>query len=57
MEKYRSRDTYAYIARLLVMARKIEGIDSDIKSLTANLYNHKPNLSALKDEFRKAGLV
>ncbi len=57
IEKYRSRDTYAYIAKLLVMARKIEGIDSEIKMLTTSLYNHKPNLSALKDEFRKADLV
>jgi hypothetical protein len=57
IEKYRSRNTYAYIAKLLVMARKIEGIDSEIRMLTTNLYNHKPNLAALKDEFRKANLV
>ena len=57
IEKYRSRDTYAYIAKLLIMARKIEGIDPEIKMLTTNLYNHKPNLSALKDEFRKANLL
>jgi hypothetical protein len=57
IEKYRSRNTYAYIAKLLVMAQRIEGIDSEIKTLTTNLYNHKPNLSALKDEFKKAGLV
>lgn len=57
MEKFRSRNTYADIAKLLIMSRKIEGIDSEIKTLTSNLYNRKPNLSALKDEFRKAGLV
>ena len=57
IEKGRSRDIYSYIAQLLILARQIEGIDGEIKSLTISLYNHRPNLSALKDEFRIAGLV
>ena len=57
IEKGRSRDIYAYIAQLLILSRQIDGIDGEIKALTISLYNHRPNLSALKDEFRKAGLV
>ncbi len=57
VDTIRSRDNYANIAKLLITARKIKGIDSDLRIFTANTYNHKPNLSALKDEFRKAGLV
>ena len=57
IEKGRSRDIYAYIAQLLILARRIDGMDSENKALTISLYNHRPNLSALKDEFRKAGLV
>ena len=56
VDAIRSRDNYANIAKLLKTAGKITGIDSDLKIFTANTYNHKPNLSALKDEFRKAGL-
>lgn len=53
----RSRDTYIYIASLLNKAKKIDGIDLEIKILTSNLYNNKPNLPALKYEFRKAGII
>jgi len=53
----RSRDTYAYVASLLIMAKRIDGIDQEIRTLTSNLYNNKPNLPALKDELRKAGII
>ncbi len=53
----RSRDTYVYIANLLIVAKKIDGIDQEIRTLTLSLYYNKPNLPALKDEFRKAGLT
>ncbi len=55
--KLRSRGTYGEIASMLKNAKKIEGIDESIRKLTLELYNHKPNLPALKDEFRKAALV
>ncbi|MDO8928411.1 MAG: hypothetical protein Q7J86_10455 [Bacteroidota bacterium] len=57
MAKLRSRETYSEIASMLKKAKKIEGMDEDIRKLTSELYNQKPNLPALKDEFRKAGLV
>ncbi|MEI6141953.1 MAG: hypothetical protein WCP85_21960 [Mariniphaga sp.] len=57
IEKSRSRDAYAYIAKLLILSRQIVGMDGEINTLTMSCYNHRPNLSALKDEFRKAGLV
>ncbi|MDP3434182.1 MAG: hypothetical protein Q8T04_14625 [Bacteroidota bacterium] len=57
MAKLRSRETYSEIASMLKKAKKIEGMDENIRKLTSELYNQKPNLPALKDEFRKAGLV
>jgi hypothetical protein len=57
MQNNRSRATYNYIANLLKKAQKIEGIDIEIRSLASKLYNLKPNLPALKDELRKAGIV
>ena len=53
----RGRDTYSRIASWLTQAHKISGFQNKAKQLIMDLYNHKPNLPALKDEFRKAGLV
>lgn len=57
MAKLRSRGIYGEIASMLKKAKKIAGMEENIRRLTSELYNQKPNLPALKDEFRKAGLV
>ena len=57
MTNLRSRGTYSEIASMLKKAKKIEGMEENIRRLTSELYNQKPNLPALKDEFRKAGLM
>lgn len=57
MESRRNRNTYQYIAELLKQSLAIPGKTSQVKSIAKDLYNHKPNLPALKDELRKAGLI
>ena len=56
IQKERGRDVYIKIASWLVQAKKITSFKSQTLKLINNLYNHKPNLPALKDEFRKNGL-
>jgi hypothetical protein len=53
----RSRGTYQKIAEWLVYSKGIEGQGNRVNMLVKELYGHKPNLPALKDELRKAGLV
>ncbi len=53
----RGRGAYSRIASWLNISKKISGFQNKTKQLIMGLYNHKPNLPALKDEFRKAGLV
>lgn len=53
----RGRSVYKRIAKWLLLARQIPGHESNAMYLIKNTYNHKPNLPALKDEMRDAGLM
>ena len=53
----RGRHLYRDIIVWLKLAKKIPGYENQTLTLIKKLYNHKPNLPALKDEFREAGLV
>lgn len=57
IEKERGRGVYSTIASWLLQAKKIKKFESQTQDLINSLYNHKPNLPALKDEFRKSGVV
>lgn len=57
IEKQRGRDIYERISAWLNLMQKIPGFAIEKRELILQLYNHKPNLPALKDEMRKAGLV
>jgi hypothetical protein len=57
IESQRGRDVYERIAKWLKLTEKIPGFENEKRGLIQQLYNHKPNLPALKDEMRKAGLV
>jgi len=57
IENQRGRDIYERIANWLKLTQKIPGFDTEKRDLVNQLYNHKPNLPALKDELRKAKLV
>ena len=51
------RSTYARVATWLKLTAAIPGYQPQKRALIVMLYNHKPNLPALRDEFRKAGLM
>jgi hypothetical protein len=53
----RSRYIYTQIASWLKLAEVIPGFEAECQRLIQQTYTHKPNLPALKDEMRKAGLV
>ena len=53
----RGRSIYQRIASWLSLTKKIKGFEMQTREIINTLYNHKPNLPALKDEFRKAGLI
>ena len=57
IEKQRGRDVYERISGWLKLTQEIPGFDNEKRDLIGQLYNHKPNLPALKDEMRKAKLV
>lgn len=57
IEKDRGRGVYSRIASWLKLSKQINGYQNQSRELINRLYNHKPNLPALKDEFRMAGLV
>ncbi len=57
IEDQRGRSIYERVANWLKLTEKIPGFDNEKRDLILQLYNHKPNLPALKDEMRKAGLV
>jgi len=57
IEKEHGRGAYSTIASWLLQAKKIISFESQTQDLINNLYNHKPNLPALKDEFRQSGVV
>ncbi|MFP4472134.1 MAG: hypothetical protein ACLFPE_15735 [Bacteroidales bacterium] len=57
LENERGRSTYQRIVEWLQLADTIPGYKAENRLLARELYNHKPNLPALKDELRKGGLV
>lgn len=57
MKVNRKRETYRYVARLLGSARKIPGKSEKVRESILFLYNAQPRLPALRDEFKKAGIV
>lgn len=58
MHNERSRDSYKIIAALLKESLNIKGMEDDVvRLIDSYYYHHKPLLPALKDEFRKAGLI
>jgi hypothetical protein len=58
MKEYkRNRDTYQKMIKTLKLLPKITTKKKETELFLKSLYNHKPNLPALKDEMRKANLV
>lgn len=57
LDNQRGRSAYAIIAEWLKLAQINLGLEADVSAFIMGTYNHKPNLPALKDEMRKAGLV
>jgi hypothetical protein len=57
LENNRGRSVYERIVSWLLLTQRIPGFDIEKRELINKIYNHKPNLPALKDEMRKAGLV
>jgi len=57
LKDQRGRDVYASVAKWLKLA--IDNLDreADVIAFIMETYNHKPNLPALKDEMRRAGVV
>jgi len=53
----RGRSAYQQIVGWLQLADTIPGYKPQNRILARELYNHKPNLPALKDELRQGGLV
>ena len=53
----RGRSAYQRIASWLQLAKNINDYQNKTQELILQLYNYKPNLPALKDEFRRAGLL
>lgn len=53
----RGRSVYERIVKKIQLAKNIPGFASQTNELIMQLYNHKPNLPALKGEFRIGGLV
>ena len=57
IKKERGRDYYYNMAVTLLLTKQIKGYHQQYQNLILKLYNYKPNLPALKDEFRKLGLM
>jgi hypothetical protein len=57
IETERGRSVYQRVAGLLQLADTIPGFKAQNRMVARELYNHKPNLPALKDELRKGGLL
>ncbi len=56
-EYNRNRKTYQRMAKWLKVMNRIESKQQETKQYIKTLYEHKPNLPALKDEIRKAQLI
>jgi len=57
LQNERGRHVYERIVSWLLLAKTIRNFEAETNELVLNLFNHKPNLPALRDEMRKAGLV
>lgn len=57
MQHQRNRHGYKRLMPWLKVANTIPGFQTQSRQLISDLYNHKPNLPALKDEMRMAGVV
>jgi hypothetical protein len=57
LKSERGRSAYSAIAETLLLTKQIKGFEQKTNALIQQLYNNKPNLPALKDEFRSAGLM
>lgn len=53
----KNRTTYQCMAKWLKVMNLIVAKQKEAREYILSLYNHKPNLPALKDEMRKAGLI
>lgn len=53
----RNRSTYQTMVKTLKLLKKIASKKREAEAFLQSLYNHKPNLPALKDEMRKANLI
>lgn len=53
----RGRGNYTIASKLIHLMSTTPFKQEELKTYTKELYNHKPNLPALKDELRKAGVV
>jgi len=57
IENERGRSAYETIASWMKLAQNIKGYETQTRELITKLYNYNYRLIALKDEFRKGGLV
>ncbi|MDF1570847.1 MAG: hypothetical protein P1P82_04445 [Bacteroidales bacterium] len=57
LQNNRGRSVYERIVSWLLLTKQIPGYDIGRRELINQIYSHKPNLPALRDEMRKAGLV
>ena len=53
----RKRETYQIMVKTLKLLKEITSKKNETNLFLKELYNHKPNLPALKDEMRKARLI
>lgn len=57
IQNERGRSVYQRVVKWLQLADTIPGYKPQNRLLARELYNHKPNLPALRDELKKGGLV
>jgi len=57
IETERGRSVYQRVLKWLQLADSIPGFKPQNRLVARELYNHKPNLPALRDELRRGGLV
>jgi hypothetical protein len=57
LENQRGRHIYRQVTEWLQLADDIPGFKAENRTLARTLYNHKPNLPALRDELKQGGLV
>jgi flagellar assembly factor FliW len=57
LQNERGRSVYERVCKLLNLTKSIPGFEQEKMMLIQQTYTHKPNLPALRDEMRQAGLV